>query len=232
MTTPPGETDRAAWLAARRRNEAERFDRRFAATYDEEWGAISPTHARMLERFLARCPPGCEILDAACGTGEYWPAILASGRRTRGIDQSAGMLRQAAAKHPEVPTELRALTDLDAVAAFDGAICIDAMEYVPPEEWPVVLAAFHRALRPGGHLYLTAEQEDPAEIEAENRWAREAGHPVVPGESVRGPDPREDDGYHYYPTTEQVLAWLDEAGFTVLEQTVGDAYLHLVARRD
>jgi SAM-dependent methyltransferase len=231
MTTPADGTDRISWLAARRRNEADRFDRRFAASYDEHWGAISPTHAMMVDRFLRLCAPGGEILDAACGTGKYWPAILASGRRARGIDQSGGMLAQAALKFPGVATELRALTDLDAIDAYDGVMCVDAMEYVPPEEWPAVLEAFRRALHPGGHMYLTVEQIDPAELEEEHQRSVEAGHPVVPGESVRGAQEDEDVGYHYFPGREQVMEWLRGAALVPLEERVGDHYLHVIARR-
>ncbi len=231
MTTHGPRPDRAAWLAERRRNSMERFDRRFSADYDAHWGEIFPSHARMLDRFLDACPPGCEILDAACGTGRFWPAILASGRRPRGIDQSEGMLRVAARKFPDVPTERRALTDLDAKAAYDGILCMDAMEYVPPEEWPAVLGAFRRALRPGGHLYLTVEQIDPDELEAESRRSRAAGHPVVAGESVVGSAPEEDDGYHYFPTDDQVFGWLAAAGLETVEQARGDDYLHLLLRR-
>ena len=190
--------DRARWLEDRRRIAVERYDI-FAATYDEEWGAISPTHARMLNGFLAGCVPGGLILDAACGTGKYWPTVLASGRRPVGLDQSAGMLARAAARFPDVPTDRRALVDLTAVEAYDGVICVDAMELVFPEDWPVVLAGFGRALRPGGPLYLTVELAAADEIEAAYRQALRDGLPVVPGEWLEG------DGYHYYPRRDQVI---------------------------
>ena len=225
-------SDRAAWLAERRRNQVARFDRLFAATYDERWGRIDAGHARFVERFLALCPPDGSILDAACGTGKYWTMVLDSGRRPSGIDQSAGMLIRAAAKFPEVPVEVRALTDLDADAAFDGVMCVDAMEYVPPEEWPPVLAAFRRSLRDGGLLYVTVEQIDPAEIEAENRRSRDQGHPVVAGESVQGQAPEEDDGYHFYPDEPRVRGWLAAAGFVLIDREVADGYLHVLARRE
>jgi hypothetical protein len=43
---------------------------------------------------------GGTVLDAACGTGKYWPALLAAGLQVTGVDQSAGMLAQASRKHP------------------------------------------------------------------------------------------------------------------------------------
>jgi len=32
-------------------------------------------------------------------------------------------------------------------------LCVDAMELIPPEDWPPVLERFRRALRPGSWLY-------------------------------------------------------------------------------
>ena len=221
----PGGSARDSWLAERRRIIVERYDTLHAPTYDEEWGAISPSHARMIWRFLAGCPPAGQILDAACGTGKYWPMILASGRTVRGIDQSAGMLRRAAAKFPEVPTELGALLDLSSVAAHDGAMCVDAMEMIFPEDWPRVLARFHQALRPAGPLYLTVELADPDAVEAAYRRAQGDGLPVVPGEWL------EQGGYHYYPPRNQVLEWLADAGFAIVQEAIGDEYLHLIVRR-
>ncbi len=56
---------------------------------------------------------------------------------------------------------------------------IDAMENIPPEDWPTVLANLHRAVRPGGMLYVTVEEMDQAEIDA----AFEAGQASRPAGS-------------------------------------------------
>ena len=48
---------------------------------------------------------------------------------------------------------------------FDAVMTVDAMENVFPEHWQGVLANLRRALRPGGHLYLTVEEIDEEEIE-------------------------------------------------------------------
>jgi SAM-dependent methyltransferase len=223
--------DRASWLAGLRRRSAERFDARFAAIYDDHWGTAFTSHLAMLDRLLERCPPEPDVLDAACGTGRYWPQILPRVGSLRGVDHSAGMLRRAAEKFPAVPTEVRSLTDIAARDAFDAITCIDSMEYVPPEEWPIVLAGFHRAIRPGGLLYFTVEETDPAALEPEYRRALGAGLPVVPGEAVMSDDPDEEGGYHFYPTRAQVEAWLDGAGFEIADQMTGDDYWHVLARR-
>jgi hypothetical protein len=57
-----------------------------------------------------------------------------------------------------------ALQDLDRLTAlhgqFDGLLCVDAMENVGPEDWPVVLAGFHLVLREHPPAYLTVELPD------------------------------------------------------------------------
>ena len=113
----------------------ERLNTLFAPVYDENWGAsISPTHGDCLHKFLAQCPARCTILDAACGTGKYWPLILASGRSVLGLDPSLEMLNRARAKFPDMPTQKQALQEISDQCMFDGIVCIDAMEYVPPED--------------------------------------------------------------------------------------------------
>ena len=95
---------------------------------------------------IDRCPQNGRILDAACGTGKYFALVLDSGRQVLGIDQSAGMLSVARAKHPDVPTQKVGLQEMD----FDAAFCVDAMENVFPEDWAPVLSNLRRAVRPGG----------------------------------------------------------------------------------
>jgi hypothetical protein len=62
------------------------------------------------------------------------------------------MLARARRKHPEVWTCHEPLTALDEHDACDTVICVDAMENVPPEDWPAICRNFARALQPGGWL--------------------------------------------------------------------------------
>jgi ubiquinone/menaquinone biosynthesis C-methylase UbiE len=217
--------DRSAWLRERRRVAEERHDTLHAATYDQqEWGAIFPTHRRFVARLIERCPPGGRILDAACGTGKYFGMVLDAGRWVVGTDQSAGMLAQARAKYPDVPTEKVGLQELAADGEFDAVMCVDAMENVFPEDWPLVLANLRRALRPGGPLYLTVELPDEHELERVFAEAVAEGLPVVAGEHTSP-----GGGYHYYPAPAQVAEWVRQAGLRRLEDGVGDDYYHLLA---
>lgn len=218
MATP---SQRRAFLDERRAASARRYDELHAERYDEHWGELFPTHRAYVARLLESTPDGGLVLDLACGTGKYWPQVLAAGRRVLGVDQSAGMLDRARAKHPEVDTRVLGLQDLagaaDLAGIGDGLLCIDALENVGPEDWPTVLAGMAAVLRPAAPAYLTVELPDgPLPEPADSRQ--------VPGELFSG------GGYHYYPHREQVLGWLDPAGFAVVEQSDGDDYWHLLVR--
>jgi SAM-dependent methyltransferase len=217
---------RSDWIKARRRLTEDRFDRLFAPIYDDEWGAtIAPSHQRFLEKLLDVCPPGSTILDAACGTGKYWPLILGHGCRVFGTDQSRAMLERARIKFPEVATEKVGLQELHYLSAFEAAVCIDAMECVFPEDWLRVLQNLHRAVKPGGYIYLTVEIAAEEEVQQAFQAARAQGLPVVYGEWAH------EGGYHYYPSLEQVRAWIAQAHLSLVEETVGDDYDHLILRK-
>jgi SAM-dependent methyltransferase len=229
VNEPP---DRATWVRQLRgTNEAQ--EDALSAVFDERWGRIEETHRAFVERFLALLPPGGGVLDAACGTGKYFGMVLESGRSVLGVDHSGGHLARARDKFPDVPTERRDLQDLPYREEFDGVMCVDAMEMVPPEDWPVVVERFGRALRPRGWLYLTVERVPEPDLRTATEAARRSGHPVVDREVV-WPD---DDLYHHYPRMDQVRAWLGDAGFTI-EADHEDpwdeerfTYRHILARR-
>jgi SAM-dependent methyltransferase len=224
--------DRGAWLRSLRRVNEHQEDA-LAGGFDAHWGEIEPTHQAFVERFLSRLPPGGRVLDAACGTGKYFGMVLASGRQLLGVDHAGALLALAAAKFPQVPTDQHDLQDLPYQGEFDGVLCVDAMEFVPPEDWPPVLQRFHQALRSGGWLYLTVELAPDDRVRAANQAARRSGLPVVDGEVIwEGPD----GYYHHYPSMGQVRGWLAEAGFSIDGEAEGPwheqgyAYHHVLAR--
>jgi len=88
------------------------------------------------------------------------------------------------------------------------------MENVPPEDWPGVVANLRRALRPGGHLYLTLEELNDHDIEEAFEQQTARGLPTVRGEVIEG----DTAGYHYYPGRERAILWLGDAGFDVLSE--------------
>jgi 2-polyprenyl-3-methyl-5-hydroxy-6-metoxy-1,4-benzoquinol methylase len=122
--------ERACLRNLRRVNEQQ--EDTLAPVFDVRWGAIEDTHRVFVERFLSKVPPHGRVLDAACGTGKYFPIVLTSGRSLLGMDRSGAYLANARAKFSHVPTEKHDLQDLSYQHEFDGVMCIDAMEFVPP----------------------------------------------------------------------------------------------------
>jgi ubiquinone/menaquinone biosynthesis C-methylase UbiE len=221
--------DRATWLAARRAAVEQDYTRG-APTYDDGYDPVTPVHRRFVGRLIETTPQNGAVLDAACGTGPYMGMVLEAGRKVVGTDQSQGMLDRVKKKHPGVRVGRSGLQELAFDGEFDAAMCVDAMEHVPPEDWPVVLENLRRALRPGGHLYLTVEQVDRGELDRAFDAAVAAGLPVVPGEDVGDGT----GGYHHYPDREQVARWLADAGFAVVDDADewldGYGYHHLLVR--
>jgi cyclopropane fatty-acyl-phospholipid synthase-like methyltransferase len=221
--------DRSTWLAQRQAA--------VVATYDA--GALSfdrePYPAQEQERWVAMLlglvPAGGSVLDAPCGTGRYFPMIAAAGLSVTGVDQSAGMLAQARSRGIAAWLEQSRLQDLSYTEAFDASVTIDAMENVPPEDWPVVIANLRRAVRPGGVLYLTVEVVDRADIDQAYESLTAQGQPAVHGEITEG----DVAGYHYYPGRDQAADWLTGAGLEIVDEEYsqydGWGYHHFLLRR-
>jgi SAM-dependent methyltransferase len=226
--------NRLDWLKSKRRATEERYDYLWAPIYDDNWGnCIGILHQQLLTQIVSTLPAHATILDAACGTGKYWPILLASGKQITGIDQSGKMLECAIAKFPLVPTEKLGLQEMNYQSAFDLVICIDAMEMVFPEDWPVVLYNFNRALKPAGQLYFTVEIANPTVLEHDYQAALEKGLPIVLGESVDITGPGDiEGGYHFYPTMDQVRQWLSTASFIITKEAELDDYHHFWTRKD
>lgn len=222
MSQEVSAADRRAFVAERRRVSVDRFDTLHSPHYDENWGAVSPSHAASVARLTKMIRPAGEVLDAACGTGKYWPVLLAAGFRVIGVDQSTGMLARARRKHPDVPAQVGALQDLAAAkdmrSRFDGLLCVDAMEGVPPEDWPGVAAGLAGVLKPSAPAYITVEvHPGPLPPPTDPRQ--------LPGELTEG------GGYHFYPARHQARDWLADAGFAVEQEREADSYWHFLLTR-
>ena len=239
--------ERTEWLKQRRGKVEALYDQ-LSPEYWVTFGlAANETHQEFLRKFLERVAPHGSLLSAACGAGRYDGILLEAGHSVLGIDQSAGMLRRAQEHFPAARYEKIGLQEMDFHEAFDGAICMDALEHVCPEDWTGILQLFREALKPGGLLYFTVELPDANAVEKGYQRARAMGLPVVSGEladevdeayariqALGGPvtpDALADVAvYHYYPSLEQVRAWLGQAGLAIEEQGTGNGYAHFVVR--
>jgi SAM-dependent methyltransferase len=219
--------NRSDWLKQVRREIEENYTTVWAPFYGEKWGLYENTvHREFVQKLVGFLPDHAAVLDAACGAGRYFPIMLEAGCHVLGIDQSRGMVARAKFLHPNVQVEIVGLQEMDFREIFDGAICVDAMENVFPEDWLPVLHNFHRALKSKGYLYFTLEVAPENEVKQGFERDQKAGLPVVYGEM-------EDEGvYHYYPPIPQVKEWLRETGFDLLdEKWDGIWYHHILVRK-
>ena len=218
--------DRRDWIKGQRRKAEEQYDTIWAPFYGEKWGLYdNATHQQFIQKLLSLLPQPSTVLDAACGAGRYMGMLLEKGHTVVGIDQSQGMLAKAKAKFPAVHTEKVGLQEMAYSEAFEGAICMDAVEHVCLEDWPTIVHNFQRALKPHGYLYFTVELGTEHDLEAILVQRQEEGLPVVYGEV-------EDWGvYHYYPSMAQVREWLQQAKLDVVEEGEGDGYHHFLSRK-
>jgi SAM-dependent methyltransferase len=220
--------DRRSWLADRRSAVVDAYDAE-AADYDQH-DYPADMQQEWVGRLLGLLPAGGIVLDAPCGTGRYFPAVEAAGLRVAGVDQSAGMLAQARARGIACALEQRTLQSLSYDAEFDAVLTIDAMENVPPEDWPAVAANLRRAVRPGGPVYLTVEEVSTQKVDEAFERLAAGGAPAVRGEIVTG----DVAGYHYYPGRDRAVGWLTAAGLEIVDegfrQEDGWAYRHFLLR--
>lgn len=140
--------------------------------YREEYFE-NPALAEAFDGWLARVPPGGQILDAGCGHGEPVIArLLEKGFQVTGSDFSPEMLRRASQQFPEVTFINQATTALTQQAAFDGACSFSSMLYMDPIDLLHSIYRLHCALKPGGLLFLFAYDTGPD-------WRGEPFHQVI-----------------------------------------------------
>jgi len=176
--------ERQVWLAERRAALVDVYDAE-AATYGDgpqPWDV----QREWVARVLGLIPPGGVVLDAPCGTGKYFAMLAAAGHRVAGADQSAGMLARARARGIAFSLQRTSLQDLPYAARFDAVLTIEAMQHIPPEDWPGVLANLRRAVRPGGLVYLTVQVLGQHHIQRAFESLRARGLPAGAGRARRG----------------------------------------------
>ncbi len=238
--------ERAEFLK-RMRSLAESGYDRWASDYQTVRMGIDAIHHAYLAKFLALVGRPGLVLSAACGEGRFDGLLAEAGHRVVGTDQSAGALARAREhfpieQFPHIRYEKIGMQEMSFREEFDGVICMDAMEHICPEDWPVIVRNFYKALKPGCPLYLTADGRVPAAVQASYERARAMGLPVVYGEIAdevetayqhfwETGEVADEIVYHFVPSLEQVRAWLAQAGLEVVEVGEGDEYHHILARK-
>lgn len=146
------------------KNHVRRYFDREVADYLDAYSEGHRSHVRRdvfserRELVLALTPPAAKrIIDIGAGPGVFTPRLLARGAACTVVDLSFEMV---AAARRQVPRSSRAsfmVGDIDrlplATGAFDIALCVGVLQYLPSIE--VALAELARVVAPGGHVIVT-----------------------------------------------------------------------------
>ena len=111
--------------------------------------AFQRDHSRYLDGFLDRLTPGARVLELGCGGGRDSARMAARGFAVDPTDATPGMVAKAREGFG-LPARVMRFDQLDASEAYDAVWAHACLIHVPRAEFAGVLAAIHRALRPGG----------------------------------------------------------------------------------
>jgi SAM-dependent methyltransferase len=91
------------------------------------------------------------VVDVGCGPGHLTAYLHSRGADATGIDLVPEFIAHARAAHPAVPFRVGSMDEPFSAA---GILAYYSLIHRPPHELDAVLAAFHRALSPGGVLVI------------------------------------------------------------------------------
>ncbi|WP_124726728.1 class I SAM-dependent methyltransferase [Staphylospora marina] len=158
---------------------------RWAEEYDSAVSGGHPEYREVFEGYAEilktvvnelALPPGSTILEFGPGTGNLSRLLVAAGYRVIGVEPSAAMRAQAAAKVPELElVEGHFLSVPDSVPTVDGIVSTWAFHHLTDEEKDRALADMTRLLRPGGKIvfadtvFVDEQAREAFQKEAEDR---------------------------------------------------------------
>lgn len=172
----------------------------WASTYDQDPNPVISLDKRHTIPFL-NPRPGERILDAGCGTGRNFQAMIDANSNPVGIDFSKGMLGVAKRKYPRAAV---AVADLDHPlplkhGSLDAALCALVGEHL--KNLPGLFRESFKSLRPGGRFVFSVYHPEMAAA------GKEANFEQSGVEFRLGAYKHRLDDY---------LNFLDDAGFTDL----------------
>ena len=115
--------------------------------------------SRHLDRFLDRLSPGATILELGCGGARDSARIRERGFALDATDGTPAMVAKANERFA-IGARVMQFEELDAEAAYDAVWAHACLLHVERAGLPAILAAIHRALRPGGWHYASYKLGD------------------------------------------------------------------------
>ncbi|MBK1634957.1 hypothetical protein CKO19_04340 [Rhodovulum adriaticum] len=108
---------------------------------------------RRLSAFIDLLPAGGAVLDLGCGPGWAAARMRDAGFQVAAMDACPEMAQVAADRYG-LRVRVAPFTALNDVAAHDGVWAHFSLLHAPRAALPGHFAALHRALRPGGRLFV------------------------------------------------------------------------------
>lgn len=108
------------------------------------------------------------VLDVGCGPGTVTAYLADRGLDVSGVDLSPRMIENARRLHPNCRFRVASATELALnEASLGGVLGWWSLFNLPREVLPQVLAAFARALKPGGHFITATHVGDDDAVRTE-----------------------------------------------------------------
>lgn len=121
----------------------------------QEYYFDNPLLKTAFDDWLKKLPASGRVLDAGCGHAEPVVSyLLEKGFQPTGSDISPKMLDRARAAFPGVDFWNKAITEIEAENMFDGICSFSSMLYLDVIDFFHAIHHLHRALKPGGLLFL------------------------------------------------------------------------------
>jgi trans-aconitate methyltransferase len=159
---------------------------------------------------LLAIPPAADVMDVACGPGHITAELRGRTRgRVVGVDASAGMIRQARARYPNIEFQPVPAEEIEYIGAFDRVFCNSALQWFSRP-----LAAvqhIHRTLRPGGQAGIAC----PGTAEWSPFYTRMI-HSVVARPGIAGTFSRWRNPWFFLKTEDEYRRFFEDAGFTTV----------------
>jgi len=144
-----------------------------------------------------------KILEVGCGPGNVTEYLLKrrSDFQILGIDLAENMIELAQLNNPKALFKVMDCRDISQISeSFDGIMCAFCLPYLNQNETKKLIQEAAQLLYANGVLYLSCMEDDYA------------------NSGLQGPSSGDDDPIQmYYYQTQQLIDWLKESGFSIIQ---------------